>query len=319
MRALRAIFMSLLMLSSSQAVASDGQGLGAVRSLMEQGRLAEAGQRLDEFMAQHPDDRDARFLKGLLLVESGRKQEAIEVFAALASDYPDLPEPHNNLAVLYAADGDYEKARESLLLAINTHPSYATAHENLGDLYAKMAAAAYDNALALDEGNRAAQAKLALVNELFSERASEAASAGAGAESHQSDGKEVAVDDTLSTSAAMSLGSKDEVLSTLSAWANAWSSQDVDSYLGYYAKAFKPPRGLSRVRWEAQRRERLAKPSYIEVSVTEPRVQMESSGRAQVSFVQTYRSNTYSDRTRKSMHMSRVGDEWKIVSERVDR
>ena len=317
MRALRVILMWLLILMGGHGVAADSDELGAVRSLMAEGRLSEAGQQLDGFMARHPDHTDARFLKGLLLVEEGRTQEAIEVFTALARDYPDLPEPHNNLAVLYAADGDYEKARESLMLAINTHPSYATAHENLGDLYAKMAAAAYDSALSLDQGNRAAQAKLALVNELFSERAAESGPDGAIQVGRRPEGR--AVDGVLSTTPTVVPEGKDKVLSTLSDWAAAWSSQDVDSYLGHYAEDFQPPRGLSRARWEAQRRARLAKPSYIQVSLSDTRVQIDPSGDVQVSFVQSYRSNTYSDRTRKSMRMTRVADEWKILSEQAVR
>ncbi|MDJ0889690.1 MAG: tetratricopeptide repeat protein [Gammaproteobacteria bacterium] len=316
MRALQAFVVSLLMLSIGQVGATDGQELGTIRSLMEDGQLATARERLDAFMAQHPQDTDARFLKGLLLVKAGRTEDAVEVFAELAREFPELPEPHNNLAVLYAADGNYEQARESLLVAINTHPSYATAHENLGDLYAKMAAAAYDSALALDEGNRGAQAKLALVNELFSERTEQTVPGEADSVTADTDDRE-AVDGVLSTSAAIAVADKDEVLLAVSDWATAWSSQDLDRYLAHYATGFQPPGGLSRARWEAQRRKRLAKPSYIRVAVIDPQVEMHAPGQAQVNFVQTYRSDTYSDRTRKSMQMTRVGDEWKILSEQV--
>ena len=317
MKALRVILIWLLILIGGHAVATESGELDAVRSLMTEGRLADAALQLDDFLARYPDDTDARFLKGLLLVEEGNTKEAIEVFTALARDYPDLPEPHNNLAVLYAADGDYEKARDSLLVAINTHPSYATAHENLGDLYAKMAAAAYDSALSLDQGNRAAQAKLALVNELFSEPAPESGTGGASEVARTSDSR--AVDGVLSTAPAVVDDGRDKVLSTLSDWAAAWSSRDVDSYLGYYAENFRPPRGMSRAGWEAQRRQRLRKPRYIQVSLSDTEVRIESPGDAQVSFVQTYRSNTYSDRTRKSVQMTRVGEEWKILSEQVVR
>ena len=93
------------------------------------------------------------------------------MFTELAQDYPELPEPYNNLAVLYASQGAYDKARNALEMAIRTHPSYATAHENLGDIYAKMASQAYDKALQLDRSNQAAQSKLNLIKELFSQEA----------------------------------------------------------------------------------------------------------------------------------------------------
>lgn len=152
------------------AVLAAPSELGAIRELAQQGQSAEALQKLEGYLASHPAEADARFLKGVLLAEQNRTEAAIEVFEALTRDYPELPEPYNNLAVLYAAQGDYTRARDELLLAINTHPSYATAHENLGDIYAKLAGMAYDKALELDSANEAAKAKLALIDELFSER-----------------------------------------------------------------------------------------------------------------------------------------------------
>src|SRR5204862_2623498 len=121
-------------------------------------------------------DAQARFLKGLIYTQQGKTAEAIKIFTSLTEDYPDLPEPYNNLAVLYAGQGQYEKARQALEMAIRTHPSYATAHENLGDIYAKMASQAYDKALQLDRSNQAAQGKLNLIKDLFSQTSTATAS-----------------------------------------------------------------------------------------------------------------------------------------------
>ena len=121
--------------------------------------------------------RAGAFLKGLILTEQNKPNDAIKVFTDLSQDYPELPEPYNNLAVLYASQGQYDKARNSLEMAIRTHPSYATAHENLGDIYAKMASQAYDKALQLDRSNAAAQTKLNMIKDLFSQSATTTASA----------------------------------------------------------------------------------------------------------------------------------------------
>ena len=58
-------------------------------------------------------------------------------------------------------------AKLALEMAICTHPSYATAHGNLGDIYAKMASQTYDRVLQLDRSNTATQAKLAMIQDLF--------------------------------------------------------------------------------------------------------------------------------------------------------
>ena len=78
-----------------------------------------------------------------------------------------MPEPYNNLAVLYAQKGDYNGARIALETAVTASPDFAVAHENLGDIYARLAAANYDRAAALDKGNKSAPAKLVLVRQLL--------------------------------------------------------------------------------------------------------------------------------------------------------
>jgi tetratricopeptide (TPR) repeat protein len=137
--------------------------------LFRQGQFDRAMERVNSYLATRPKDAKGRFLKGLILTEQNKPNEAIKVFNELSQDYPELPEPYNNLAVLYASQGQYEKARNSLEMAIRTHPSYATAHENLGDIYAKMASQAYDKAFQLDRSNQAAQGKLNLIKDLFSQ------------------------------------------------------------------------------------------------------------------------------------------------------
>ncbi|HEX2546456.1 MAG TPA: tetratricopeptide repeat protein, partial [Ramlibacter sp.] len=141
---------------------------GDVNQLLRSGKLPEALNKADQYLASKPKDPQMRFLKGVVLTEAGRTNEAISTFQKLTEDYPELPEPYNNLAVLYAGSAQFDKARAALEMAIRTNPSYATAHENLGDVYAKLASQAYSRALQLDAGNTAVQPKLALIRELFS-------------------------------------------------------------------------------------------------------------------------------------------------------
>jgi tetratricopeptide (TPR) repeat protein len=137
-----------------------------VSKLLRGGQLAEAMNKADAFLAQHPRDAQMRFLKGVILTEQNKPNDAIIVFTKLTEDYPDLPEPYNNLAVLYASANQYDKARAALENAIRTNPSYATAYENLGDVHAKLASQAYDKALQLDSGNNAAKSKLTMLRSL---------------------------------------------------------------------------------------------------------------------------------------------------------
>ena len=114
--------------------------------LFKDGQRAEALDRVDAFLGQHPRDARARFLKGVILSEQSRTQDAIKVFTDLTQDYPELPEPYNNLAVLYAQRGELDRARALLEEALRRDPGYATAQQNLGDVLLRQAQRAYEAA-----------------------------------------------------------------------------------------------------------------------------------------------------------------------------
>jgi tetratricopeptide (TPR) repeat protein len=146
--------------SHAQTALSDAQ------TLLAQGQRTQALEKVERAIAANPKDRQARFLKGVILAELNKLDDAAAVFLKLTEEAPELPEPYNNLAVIYAQQQQFDKAKAALEMAIRTHPSYAVAHENLGDLYARMARQAYDRALQIDSRNTNAQAKLNLLREL---------------------------------------------------------------------------------------------------------------------------------------------------------
>jgi len=293
--------------------------------LLKEGKRAEALERVNGFLTQHPKDARARFLKGVILTEQGKSEDAIKVFTELTQDYPELPEPYNNLAVLYAGQGDYQKARKALETAIRTHPSYAVAHENLGDIYATLASQAYDKALQLDSSNATARKKLALIKELVPIKSAStlaraeadkplAASPAPKAEVPEKTGAEKSVDRTASDTDAT-----DAVAKMLEAWTRAWSNNDADAYLSFYAPDFRTPNGESRKDWEAERRLRLAKPKRIQVSASSPRLKLTDNTHAVVTFRQSYSSGNLKSVSTKSLQLVRIGERWLIQQELIDK
>ena len=322
------------------------------QKLFRSGQHAQALERVDIFLKAKGNARDARarFLKGLIFTEQNKTADAIRIFSGLTEDYPELPEPYNNLAVLYAQQGQYDKARSSLELSIRTHPSYATAHENLGDIYAKMASQAYDKALQLDKANTGAQTKLGLIKELFS-------SSGRSVKPSSGKGDTGKVETTVAaatkpvvvaapvavapapaaiapaastkadpvTKAAEPSPAKTtppgnaaaDVLKAVNGWAQAWSSNDVGGYLGYYANDFKTPRGEPRSDWEASRKERIAKPKKIDVKVEVPKVVFNNNNRVSVTFRQNYNSPNLKVSSMKTLVLVKNGHRWLIQQELV--
>ena len=101
------------------------------------------------------------------------------------------------------------------------------------------------------------------------------------------------------------------------AWAAAWSDQRVDDYLDSYADSYQPPDGQSRARWAATRRERIERPRSIQVGVDAARTVQLADDRVSVSFDQSYASDTYSDKVRKTLLLVWQDGAWKIAEERV--
>ncbi len=298
--------------------------LAEASKLLRAGEHQQAMDRVNKLLAGKPKDPQARFLKGLIYTEQGNARAAIEMFQKLTEDYPELPEPYNNLAVVYASQGQYDKARAALEQSIRTHPSYATAYENLGDVYAKLASQAYDKALKLDSSNAGAQNKLALVRELVGTSPRQAPPVKVAAAAPSAPAPAVAsVKPAPEKPAPKAVAAKPEspekaVLAAVAAWADAWARQDVEAYLGSYAKDFRTPKGEPRGEWEKQRRERVTAPKSISVKIDEERVSPAADGRMRVTFRQDYQSDVFSGSATKTLLMGKSDDgRWRIVQEQV--
>jgi tetratricopeptide (TPR) repeat protein len=141
--------------------------LAEAAKMIHDGQYAAAQAKIGAVLAGDARNPQARFLKGIVEADQGEVDAALSTFQALTQDFPELPEPHNNLAVIFAQQGRYEDAKSALEQALAASPDYAIAHENLGDIYTRLAGGEYDKALALDKTNKSAEAKLALVRDLF--------------------------------------------------------------------------------------------------------------------------------------------------------
>lgn len=308
---------------SAQALAATP--VEQAQSQLASGDLQGALKTLDKYLAGAPQDAEARFTRGLVLVKLNKTDDAIRVFADLTRDYPQLPEPYNNLAVLYAQQGDYEKARDALEAALATHPAYATAHENLGDIYAALAGAAYNRAVMLDQNNQAVRYKQNLINQLDTGIGSASSAPPPAPRPAASAPPPAAVTAPAMTSsepvsapaasAASAPVDSSGVNSALNAWAKSWSARDVAGYLATYAPDFVPEGGLSRSAWEQQRRDRITRPSRISVRALNPEIVPVGESRVRVSFVQEYQSDSFSDQVNKVLEFKSTASGWKIVRE----
>ncbi|MDW5443205.1 tetratricopeptide repeat protein [Polaromonas sp. SM01] len=325
--ALRWLFLSAaLFVSAAQA-----DDYSDVNDLVRAGKLTEALAKAEQFLAAKPRDPQMRFLKGVIQTEAGKPGDAITSFTKITQDYPELPEPYNNLAVLYAGQNQFEKARAALEMAIRTNPSYATAHENLGDVYAKLASQAYSKALQLDGGNTAVQPKLALIRTLFSAESTgqKPAAAAPVTPPPAAPAKPAAVAPAASAPPAaapaapapapaaatpVSSAAEKEIENAVRAWANAWSSKDMATYLAAYGKDFDTPGKQSRKAWEEERRNRIVGKSRINVKLSNLSVAVKGNA-ATARFKQDYSADALNVSSRKTLDLAKAGERWVIVKE----
>jgi ketosteroid isomerase-like protein len=111
-------------------------------------------------------------------------------------------------------------------------------------------------------------------------------------------------------------GGSKQVDQAVQTWASAWSSKNMNAYLGSYAKGFKPPKGQSRSEWEAERRERIMGKSSISVKVNKLQTSVNGNS-ATVKFRQDYAADALSTSSRKTLELTKVGERWLIIKESI--
>lgn len=296
----------------------------------------------------------ARLLQGLALAGMQRHSAAEETLAGLIAEMPSQPEAYNNLAMVYAGQGRLEEARALLEKAMGTHPAYATIYNNLTQITMEMSRSSYARALRL-QGTES-QMQLAALYDIGETAPIQQVVARLEAEDDAEVSAEVAAHSEPSTEpaanhievaeldpppaveeAAMApeeeapvntreetpievvadVGPENEIEQNMYLWASAWAGQDVEAYLEAYSENFVPTGRLSLAQWQAQRRQRLARPDSIELELDEMEVLIFDARHARVRLTQSYRSDRYSDVTRKEFQMVRENGHWRISSERT--
>ena len=97
-------------------------------------------------------------------------------------------------------------------------------------------------------------------------------------------------------------------------WQQAWERKDLTRYMACYTDDFTAS-GLTKKAWEQCKRRLNERYTNITVAVTNLTVELLAPREALVSFDQDYRSDHYHDWGRKTMHLMKRGERWKIQRE----
>jgi tetratricopeptide (TPR) repeat protein len=105
-----------------------------IEVLLQQGKLAEAGELNAQILKQNPKDTDSRGLAASLMLDKGDVAKAITELQSVVTAAPDNPAARFNLGRAYAAKGESEQASHAFEKAIEMKPDYLLARLALAKL-----------------------------------------------------------------------------------------------------------------------------------------------------------------------------------------
>ena len=124
----------------------------------------------------------------------------------------------------------------------------------------------------------------------------------------------LAVATTASSVSTAENSTEKEVTAALRAWADAWSTKDMNAYLSSYGQNFNPPGAQARKAWESDRRARIVGKSSISVTLSNVAINVQGA-KATARFKQDYSADALNVTNQKMLDMVKVDKRWVIVRE----
>ena len=257
---------------------------------------------------------DAVYKEAIAKFEQDDLEGAHRLFKRLQEDYPDDPTVLNNLAVIATRLNQHELAFRLLEHAILSHPTISVNYKNLQSLYNYKTAQEYKKALSL-ESLELTTPKLDFI--------------GISAHTDDTDDRtaaeivlsQEAIEKPLveETQPVPTESDKGQIETSLKRWAEAWSRQDLNAYFNSYIEDYRPRSGIAHLRWRKLREDRIAKPQFINIRISNLSVKNQDDNNVVLTFRQHYQSNLLKSAVIKELKLYRTQIGWKIKSERVVR
>lgn len=245
-----------------------------------------------------------KFSHAQKLEAQGKINPAINIYQSIIQSYPDVPEAYNNLAALYLKQKNIEGAKRVLEQGLNAHEGYSRLYESLTSINIAMAREAYSKALQIDlKPTPLAIASLSLT----------------GSTSVKTNAiviRKKNIQITKKKEKAKKIKNTLAIKTVLKAWSAAWSAQSIDIYLSFYHKKYRPEKGQSRKGWAKSRKQRLKKPNWIKIAISNVNIRKNTGKQAIVNFRQSYQSNRFRDVSLKQMVLLYTDSGWQILREK---
>lgn len=249
-------------------------------------------------------------LKGRTLIKLNDLNAAEKYYKKLKRTLQINPEPANKLALIYSLQGNHNKAIKTFNTVIRDYPNYVPAYNNFGDLYLKRAQEKYQNG-AKQTDSELLKRKVALSQDVYSFETQ--------TQNTQSKSKQPEVMAPQKTAPVAKAGKSTSpgkaTILRLQSWVNTWMSQKPNDFLANYSAEFSPENGETQKDWIARKRQELQNASFIKVSLTEIKINVNADNTVTTNFKQQYESNRSSFVTNKTLTLRKNKHDWLIISE----
>ena len=265
------------------AAGAVGQDVATVRTLLSQQRSGEALTTI-EALQRHANSSELALLRVRALLLQSQVEQARFSLVQMGHRYRSEVIVHLQRADIYAELGEIEAAMAVLETLKGRWPDNANVAARVGDAYARLAAAAYLDALLLapeDQTTRLKFSGLAATQRISAPREGQTL---------------LPVGEELRATLA-------EITEALKIWADAWSASDMKNYTASYA----PPLPIE-----------LEQPNGSRRLVSEIAVVFTSPNRGHADFVELQRTGGKETKRFKRVNLSRGDDRrWRLSNERV--
>ena len=281
--------------------------------LFSKGVLAEA-----ELLQKSNDDK-ILFKQAVELSLQSQWAQAEKIYRELIKRNKSWPEPSNNLAIILLKTNRIDEAKKVFEQAVSSSPSYKITQQNRTQLYNYLATQAYDKALGAEKNKtlpeltfiKAIDQPVKIVEKEVEKIVIK--------KEYIEVPAELNANEQVNPENNKLKNISNEIEQQLSGWSRAWSQGDYKKYLKAYSKNFVPSDSRKTyTQWKNIRRSRLRFTQGVNIKIDQLRVFVEPENEyALVEFLQTYQSDSYSDKVLKQMYMHYQQGSWLILSERT--
>ena len=326
-----------------------GQSIAAPLEDLVEKNPRKALLQIKEALGRNANDENALFLQARAHENLGQTEVAKRQYELFLERFPARPEAYLNLANIHSSKGDFKRARQLLEQGLLSKSEYAQLYQSLKKLNGHLAVAAYQRALSKD--NAPASPALATASrltpkevqirevevikevpveiikevEVVKEVIKEvpvpvdalATNNRAVANQTKQQSFNTRVPTVLDQKQAIDNKPEQNLIPIVKSWAAAWSDQSVGRFVSFYAPDYSA-KGKTRNQWLQDRKLKLTNKSFITVSVDGFK-QSVKNDIVSVTFKQNYQSNVVSGISTKRLTFKKIGENWKIVAERIIR